>query len=212
MASKPPTGPTRSTPTTGGVAGPKRTEVRSGTAFRIRSEWLITVGTIAAAIAAALSAYAAFRQEDATYESQLYNKQVDTISTLIQVSEDTNHRISDIFQAFHPLSGEDPGQQDEQRLKQQSVEVFSRFSLAMRSVKLVVPAEIGVALNSLAGGEVSFMQAALDPHHVQDPKKEVLLHVAEVESQVAKVQICASNELSLGRSLRSEEFTACVSK
>ena len=47
--------------------------------FKLRSETLIAIATCFAALAAAGSFWAALRQERATYDSQLYSKQVDLI-------------------------------------------------------------------------------------------------------------------------------------
>jgi hypothetical protein len=180
-----------------------------------RSQWLTTAATVAAAIAAAFSAYAAFRQENAAYQSQLYNKQVDTISTLIQTTENTSHRISDLYQAFHPVDGTAVTLDVKQRLQQESVDIFSRFSLAKQAAKLVVPSTIGQALGSLEMAEASFMQVALNSKIAGDQKAmagELRSHIADVETQSTILQICASEELSLGHVLRSQEFLACLNR
>jgi hypothetical protein len=52
---------------------------------KLRSEALVAVATCFAAIAAGLSVWTAWRQEEATYRSQLYSKQVDLIGPLYPV-------------------------------------------------------------------------------------------------------------------------------
>jgi hypothetical protein len=52
---------------------------------KLRSETLVAVATCFAAIAAGLSVWTAWRQEEATYKSQLYSKQVDLIGPLYPV-------------------------------------------------------------------------------------------------------------------------------
>ncbi len=178
-----------------------------------RSQWLTTVATVAAAIAAAFSAIAAFRQENAAYQSQLYNKQVDTISSLIQTTENTNHRISDLYQALHPADGAVVNADSLQRLQKESVDIFAQFSLAKQAATLVVPSDIGHALGGLERAVASFMQVALNSKISGDKNAmvdELRSHIADVEIQSTMLQICASEELSLGRVLRSQEFLACL--
>ena len=58
------------------------------------------LAAIASAVAAGFSVLAAFRQEEATYESQLYNKQVDTISALIRSVQNNVKEIGDAHEHF----------------------------------------------------------------------------------------------------------------
>jgi hypothetical protein len=70
-------------------------------------EWLLLLAAFAGAVAAIASAVAAWssvraanRQERATYESQLYNRQVDTISALMRSALDTPQQIDDMYEHY----------------------------------------------------------------------------------------------------------------
>jgi hypothetical protein len=62
--------------------GPHPTPASSRLRFKLRTETLVAAATCFAAIAAGLSVWTALRQETATYDSQLYGKQVDIIGPI----------------------------------------------------------------------------------------------------------------------------------
>jgi hypothetical protein len=120
-------------------------------------EWLLLLAAVAGAVAAIASAVAAWssvraanRQERATYESQLYNKQVDTISALMRSALDTPQQIDDMYEHF--LAIRPDGQNLEAQVLDQNkreVEVLSRFLEKAQSAWLIVPGEVQVTLVSL---------------------------------------------------------------
>src|SRR5262249_53401077 len=93
---------------------------------------------------------AAFRQETATYESQLYNKQVDTISALIQSARSTSQQIDDIYQHFLDMrkSGQHIDPQIIEDTQRKQSDLFNQFSVDVEKTKLVVPNEVRVGLEN----------------------------------------------------------------
>jgi hypothetical protein len=65
---------------------------------KARSDALMVIGTFMAAVAAGCSAFAAFRQEQATFTSGLYTKQLDLLATLLQKVISVTPELVDIRQ------------------------------------------------------------------------------------------------------------------
>ncbi len=88
----------------------------------------MAIGTVAAAVAAIFSAYAAFRLENTTFESQLYNQQVTAISALLQASDVTAHKLVDLFQAFHPLTGAPPSGDERKKIESEMIDIIDKLT------------------------------------------------------------------------------------
>lgn len=101
---------------------------------RIRSESLMLVATCFAAIAAGLSVWAALRQERATYDSQLYDRQPDAIvafSSAVTVAlDDSKALLEEIERAAHATAI--PGSNVRERTEKQIADMkraIGTFSL-----------------------------------------------------------------------------------
>ncbi len=170
----------------------------------------MAIGTVAAAVAAIFSAYAAFRLENATFESQLYNQQVIAISALLQASDVTAHKLVDLFQAFHPLADAPPSGDERKKIESEIIDVINKFNLAAQTAMLVIPADLTSQVPSLLSSMQSFAQKALSKTEPADAKADVAQFVKSVQPEQVAIRKCASEELSKGPSIRGQQFTTCL--
>lgn len=173
-------------------------------------EWLMAGGTIAAAVAAIFSAYAAFRLESATFESQLYNQQVAAISALLQATDVTTHKLVDLFQIFHPLTNTPPSGDERKKMESETADVMNKLDLAVQTATLVIPANANSQVQNLLLSMQSFAQKALSMTQPTDGRADILQFVKSVQPKEVAIRKCASEELSNGHSIREQQFTSCL--
>jgi hypothetical protein len=108
-------------------------------ALMIVGTFLSAIGAIAAAIAAGFSVYAAFRQEKATYTVNVFNRQVDLISSFLlavtSFGPETIRLKQKILNDGKPLSRDDIAAI---KAEIQSAEVGQRQIIAIQTTSMVV--------------------------------------------------------------------------
>jgi hypothetical protein len=122
-------------------------------------EWLLVIAAVASAVAAALSLVAANRQESATYESQLYNKQVDTISAFVRSAEDNSAAIDEEYGRY--LASRSATQDDPPFVPgtiSRETTLANRFFIDYSATWLVVPDEVRDTLHDsyIAMGKITY--------------------------------------------------------
>jgi hypothetical protein len=119
---------------------------------------LMVAATLLAALAAVASAFAAFRQEKASFTSQLYSKQVDVLADVLETQDQlalnrysTNipsEIIADVFAHHRVLTDPDLIQRME-RMSQSALERDGRLRLSLKRLSLISPPSLRALVESI---------------------------------------------------------------
>jgi hypothetical protein len=186
-----------------------------------RSEVLMTIATGLAAIAAVGSAVAAFRQEKATFTTNLYSKQVDSVSSMLtellrlgftlvtlndQVSDSPDHKGSDP----HSVDLSSP---EIKELEALNITVYSKITLNANVAIMPdsVLNEVGSAFEDLLD-VIKLLPTAFGPGSTQEGLRRYQQKTDVYFCDVSRIRFCTSEQFQEGMTLRDKAFTACVSK
>jgi hypothetical protein len=196
--------------------------------FVPRSETLMVIAAIASAVAAAISALAAFgqeaairqtaaRQEEATFTSILYNKQVDVLSNALTQAEKMyllTFRISNAW------TTDDDAPQKIAAASRDANELYEEWLAAFGSAILVVPSQVHDGLASISEQIRPYTivlgnaKAALDSNKPFGPIKEYL-HTdftplsPSLLTEINRVSGCLIAQFGKGQPLNGEDFDTC---
>lgn len=186
-----------------------------------RTEVLMVITTGLAAIAAVGSAVAAFRQEKATFTTNLYSKQVDSVSSmlteLVRIGlklETLNDQVSD--SANH--KGSDPRSVD---LSSPEIRELNEFNTTVYP-KIVLTGNVAIMSDRVVGevGDsfvdlldvIKLLPTAFGPGFTQEGLLRYQQKTDVYFCDIARIRFCTSEQFQEGMTLRDNAFTACVSK
>ena len=188
----------------------------------------MTVATGLTAVAAIASAVAAFRQETATFTSNLYSKQVDAVSAVLtefaiagmklsaldeQVSESPNHTQV-------PQSSVDPLSSGVTPLpKDAGLTEFmnSNKDLAPRltAVEVIVPDHVGSKAGDIAEDLLDaqkLLRGAFGSSSTKEGLERFRSRLRSFGNDVDVLRTCTSEQFQEGYPLRDRAFSACASR
>lgn len=186
---------------------------------------LTAVATFCAALAAIFSVVAAFRQETATYESQLYNRQVDAVATFAAFVNGAleNSRVMSEQIASSVRDGSGASRPD---LRNKVVSQLAEIDKATGVFTLVFPLEEFRPLETKLNGAAFLNREFIDsldrnqntPHTIyDDPKEAVLIFTNRyyrtavcIPSQLRIMVDCAKRQLGSGHAVTKEFAGNCA--
>jgi len=196
--------------------------------FFDRSDNLIMIATIASAVAAGFSAWAAFRQEGAirqtaarqemaTFTSILYNKQVDVLSNALSQAEKM-YLLS--FRVSNAWTTDEDAPQKIAAAAQDANALYEDWLAAFGSAILVAPPQVHTGLASISERIQPYTtvlgnaKAALDSNKPFGPVKEYLHNefiplAPSLLTEINRVNGCLIVQFGKGQPLNGEDFDAC---
>ena len=184
-----------------GVRGPRFSDV------------LMTLSTMLAAVAAICSAYAAFRQEGATYISNLYSKQVDAAAALL-AADGRNVMMLGRFRKDHNdgLAANKLVPDDEvARIAVPDDDAWLKYSVAA----ILLPNNIVLRLrdiNTDLGNARLSVLGAFGKNATEMGLKQFDFHLAVLDRQVNAIRACLAAQFKLGAPISDPPFDACIAE
>ena len=190
----------------------------------MKSETLMVIATVATAVAALWALVAAVRQEDATFTSQLYNKEIDAVSAAIILSdritltrEVVQTRISGIIPSKASIQPSELS-----RMIDPARDIIRDWGASIATLHVVLPIETEPYIDALDlfgvnrflgiyaldhANEAGWISSWTDLRHYIFGAPTVISEGIDV----AKIfQECASNSLRRGRPIDGQAFAACA--
>jgi hypothetical protein len=158
--------------------------------------YLSAFASVAAALAAGFSAYAAFRQTDAAYRSQLFSRQVDAVSELAKTGQDLleTQIQAHVFYKLHKGENHLPG-----KIADQLSSALLSWEAAVQKFDQIVPIDLGLAVQDIG----SRMTANI--------RDRTFDHVGYLIANTM-MDACLQRQLLLGFTLEAPSFQECFNR
>jgi prefoldin subunit 5 len=188
-----------------------------------KNEILITIATGLAAIAAVGSAVAAFRQEKATFTTNLYSKQVDSVNSMLTELLRIGYNLQtleDKVSGSPGHKGSDPRSVD---LSSPEIKELNEFQsnisgygkvLLTGNVAIMPDAvvnEVGKSIEDLMD-VIELLPTAFGSSSRQEGLQKYRQKTEVYFCDIARIRFCTSEQFQEGMTLRDDAFTACVPK
>jgi hypothetical protein len=181
----------------------------------------MVIATGLAAIAAVGSAVAAFRQEKATFTTNLYSKQVDSVSSmlteLVRIGFNLE-TLDDQVSSSPGRKGSDPHSVDlsSPEIKElEALNITAYSKITLKANVAIMPdgvlSEVGDSFGDLLD-VIKLLPTAFGPSSTQEGLLRYRQKTDVYFCDIARIRFCTSEQFQEGMTLRDNAFTACVSK
>jgi len=170
--------------------------------IRFRAETLMVIATFLAALAAGGSFWAALRQEDATYQSQLYDKQVGLIGT---IQPDLDRFDREVADAFYGTAT----QEVLNHLKLQAHKVREKLQTILGSLQIILPSSANDLLFEITDGDLYWLDGSAGKAADEMPEHCEITHFAYAKNLSGPI---GETQIYLDALLRNlGEWSKCIS-
>jgi hypothetical protein len=180
------------------------------------SEVLMTLATLLAAVAAACSAFAAFRQETATFTSNLYSKQVDAVSALLASFAKSTGALDRMANDSKDRTNGVPGykiypESEIQAFATPDNDMLSKYYVAA----IILPDHIVSNLRDLNLEilDIRFnVTSAFGKMASESNFQKFVIDVAKIGKDLDAAHSCLSEQFRLGSPISDPPFDACIAR